>query len=389
MTMVELQLRRRRLRRVVLVVIAVFSFALLYAFWPRPRVLETGRVSRGDLRVEVVDEGRTRMRELYVISAPAPGRVLRIDVESGDMVRRGQIVARIVRAAAGPLNARELAATRASVVAAAANLRAVEAESVLARRDFERVQRLFDARLVSEAQRDAARVRMESLSATRQAAAAERDRVRSALRVDELASEAEPIELLPVRAPVDGRVLSVSQESEGVVAAGASLVTLGDPTIVEVVAQFLSQDAVRMQRGASAVIEAWGGSPLAAVVERIEPVAHTKVSALGIEEQRANVVLTFVAPPPTILRTHDYRVDARVLLESRSATPHVPQAALFRAQEGWRVFRVVDGRAREVPVTVGLGDGKAREVLSGLTVGDEVVLFPRPDLRDGQRVKGL
>jgi HlyD family secretion protein len=182
-------------------------------------------------------------------------------------------------------------------------------------------------------------------------------------------------------------VLRVSQESESIVAAGAPLLTIGDPSTLEIVADFRSDDAVRMRAGMPAVIESWGGSPLPARVERIEPAAYTKVSALGIEEQRTKVLLKLMRPPPEALRAQDFRIDARVTLDARRNVLRIPQAALFRSGEKWRAFRIEKGRARSVEVTVGVGDGNEREVLHGLALGDRVVLYPRPDLVDGVRVR--
>jgi HlyD family secretion protein len=182
-------------------------------------------------------------------------------------------------------------------------------------------------------------------------------------------------------------VLRVAQKSEAMVAAGTPLVVVGDPTEVEVVAEFLSQDAVRLAPGARASLENWGGPPVAAVVHRIEPVARTKVSALGIEEQRANVVLRFAAPPPAPLRAHDFRVDARVVVAESPGALRVPLGALFRREGGWAVYRERDGRAEAATVQVGIQDARYREVLSGLDEGDRVVVFPSPDVQLGVRLR--
>lgn len=182
-------------------------------------------------------------------------------------------------------------------------------------------------------------------------------------------------------------MLSVPQKSESVVTAGTPIVTLGDPSRVDVVAEFLSQDVVRMKPGDRALIENWGGDAVAAIVKRIEPVARTKVSALGIEEQRTRVVLRFVGTAPEPLRAHDYRVDTRVVLAEQRDAIRVPLGALMRLGNNWTVYRLARGRVEKVMVTVGVQDTGYGVVEQGLTVGDEVVIFPFAQLEDGVRVR--
>lgn len=378
--------RRRRTRRLVIAACLILVLAIVWAFRPRVRAVESAVVTRGDILIEIVDEGRTRMHDVYVIGAPAPGRVLRIEVEPGDPVKENDRVASMARAAAAPLDARLAAEMRAAVTAAAARHRAALAAAELANRDSQRLRRLFESKLVAEAARDESVARAQAATAAADAAAAELGQVRSAFVVD-AATPSTPNDRLIIKAPAAGRVLRVSQESESIVAAGAPLLTIGDPNTLEIVADFRSDDAVRMRAGMPAVIEAWGGSPLPARVERIEPAAYTKVSALGIEEQRTKVLLKLMRPPPEALRAQDFRIDARVTLDARRNVLRIPQAALFRSGEKWRAFRIEKGRARSVEVTVGVGDGNEREVLHGLALGDRVVLYPRPDLVDGVRVR--
>jgi HlyD family secretion protein len=171
------------------------------------------------------------------------------------------------------------------------------------------------------------------------------------------------------------------------VPAGSPLVLIGDPSRVEVVAEFLSQDAVRMQPGAAATIENWGGEPLAATVERIEPVARLKISALGVEEQRTNVILQFADPAAAARLGHDYRVDARVIIEEVRDVVRAPLGALFRHGEGWAVYTLVDGRVQLTPVVTGIADTGYREIRGGLDAGDQVILFPGNTIAEGLRVR--
>jgi HlyD family secretion protein len=190
-----------------------------------------------------------------------------------------------------------------------------------------------------------------------------------------------------VKSPSAGRVLRVPQESEAVITAGTPIVEIGDPRHVEIVAEFLSQDAVRMKPGAAAQIENWGGPPLPAVVERVEPVARTKISALGVEEQRTNVILQFAESAKDAPQAHDFRVDARVVVSESKNVLRAPLGAFFRRGEAWAVYKVVDGRAVATDVGVGEADGRYRVLTSGVAEGDQLILFPSSAISDGVRVK--
>ncbi|MEZ5459475.1 MAG: HlyD family efflux transporter periplasmic adaptor subunit, partial [Steroidobacteraceae bacterium] len=289
----QVQARARRVRN-IWVAAGVLAVAFVaYMLWPRPIEVDAVAVTRGDVVEELVDEGRTRMHDVYVVSAPVAGRMLRVAIEPGDTVTEGEVIARMSRAAAGFLDTRSDLQARAALNAAQANARAAAAQADLARRELVRARQLAAARLVAEAAVDEAAARAAAAEAGLQAAEAEVVRSRSAL----LAPERVDGSLVAIRAPATGRVLRVPQESEAVIAAGTPLIEIGDPSRLEVVAEFLSQDAVRMRAGAPATIDNWGGPPLAARVERIEPVARTKVSALGVEEQRTNVVLALLPSP--------------------------------------------------------------------------------------------
>ncbi|MFO0509474.1 MAG: efflux RND transporter periplasmic adaptor subunit, partial [Gammaproteobacteria bacterium] len=272
---------RRRLLLWGAVAIAL-AVVLAVAFWPRAVEVELATVDRGTVREELVDEGRTRMREVYVVAAPVSGRLLRVAVEPGDAVRAGEGVARMTRGATGFLDARIEAEARAGLAAAGARRSAAAAERELASIEATRMTTLARDRLVAASVRDAAVTRLRAAEASEQAAIADERRARSALLSAGVGAEA-GTGVSVVAAPTAGVVLRVAQESEAVVAAGTPLVVIGDPGELEVVAEFLSQDAVRLVAGARASLENWGGPPVAAVVHRVEPVARTKVSALGIE----------------------------------------------------------------------------------------------------------
>lgn len=372
--------------------IAALIFLAVFALVPQPVSVEVATIDRGTVRASLLDEGRTRMREVYVVSAPVSGRLLRVAVEPGDRVQKNEPLARMTRGASSFLDPRSDAEARAIVAAAEARERAAVAERELAEIEEARAQKLAEARLIAEADRDTARVRLRAARAAEAAAAAELRRARSALLA---AGQDGSRGTVSLQAPASGTVLSVPQESETVIAAGTPVVILGDPSRVDIVADFLSQDAVRMKPGDRAFIENWGergsatSDAIAAVVERVEPVARTKVSALGIEEQRTRVILNFIDPPPDALKAHDFRVDVRVIVAEARDAVRVPVGALFRDGDGWAVYVVESGRARSRPVQVGEQDDQYREIRSGLAAGDRVVSFPGAEVRDGVTVKAL
>jgi HlyD family secretion protein len=379
----DLQRRSRRVRVFWIAVAAVAVVVTAVSMLPDSIEADVGKVDRGDVRVEVVDEGRTRMHDVYVISAPITGRVLRVTVEPGDQVSAGAVVARMSRSAAGFLDSRSDLQARAAVTAAEAQLRSAEADLALAEREHRRNAELVAANLISKAAVDQSEARLDAARAARDAAKAEVSSARSALLDPDRAVAGS----VNVTSPSAGRVLRVLQESEAVIATGTPIVEVGDPRHVEVVAEFLSQDAVRMRPGAAAQIENWGGPPLPAVVDRVEPVARTKISALGVEEQRTNVILQFTEGAAEPLQAHDFRVDVRVVVGEAKNAVRVPLGALFRGGEGWALYRVVDGRAVLTDVTAAESDGRFRAVTSGVSEGDSVIVFPSNAISDGARVK--
>jgi HlyD family secretion protein len=272
---------------------------------------------------------------------------------------------------------------RAGVTAAEAQLRSAEAEAALAEREHKRNTELVAANLISKAAADQSDARLDAARAARDAARAEVQRARSAL-LDPSRMERGVVN---VTSPSAGRVLRVPQESEAVIATGTPIVEVGDPEHIEVIAEFLSQDAVRMKPGATAQIENWGGAPLPAVVDRVEPVARTKISALGVEEQRTNVILQFAPGAQDTPQAHDFRVDVRVVVDEAKNAIRVPLGALFRQGDGWALYTVVDGRAVLTQVEVAQADGRYRAVTAGVAEGDQVIVFPSSAIADGARVK--
>jgi len=377
---------------------------LVWAFWPRPVPVDLAAAERGPLTVTVDEEGETRVRDVYTLSAPVTGRQRRIELEVGDRVVAGETVAAEIEPIDPELlDARSEREARAAVQAAEAARTAAEARLERADADLEyaltelrRQQRLMDRGAASERELDTAqreyrtaRASVANARAALQQATFELDRARARLVSPVEARDPEgDCECIPVRPPVTGRVLRVLHESAGVVRAGEPLLEIGDPENLEVVVDLLSADAVRVSPGDRVLIEEWGGDgALEGRVRRVEPYGFTKVSALGIEEQRVNVVIDFTDPREAWDRLgHGYRVEARIVIWERDDVLKLPLSALFRDGERWAVFAVVDGVARLRPVERGRHDGLETEIRSGLEAGERVVRYPSDRVADGARV---
>lgn len=391
--------KRRNVRRLAWGIAAVLLLALAWwAMRPVPVQVETGTVARGPLRVTVDEDGVTRVQERYVVAAPVAGRLLRITLREGDAVAAGDVVARI---AAAPLDVRTVREAQAGVAAAeavwreaGATLAVREAELAQARRETPRLRVLEQAGAISrqalEQAETAERVHARAVSAAAarvRAAAADVERARAAVTgADPAALAAETV--TEVRSPISGRVLRVAQESETPVAPGAPLVELGDAAALEVLVDVLSTDAVRIRPGMPVVVEEWGGEGvLQGRVRTVSPSAFTRVSALGVEEQRVNVVADLLALPEAPLG-EGYRVEARIVTWEGANVLKVPLSALFRHGSGWAVFVADAGRARLRPVLLAQRGQEEVEVLRGLRGGESVVLYPSDDIAEGVRVRG-
>ena len=391
--------RRHMLRRTVwLAIVAVAIAAVVWAMRPRPIAVETAPVTRGPLTATVGGEGRTRVKDLFVVSAPVDGQLQRLSLQAGDAVTADTAIARIQPIAPRPLDARSRAEARATVEvarAAIARAEASEQEASVAVDHADSLlatsQKLAQNRAVPAAEAEHAGHESgirhhahEAASAAVREARAELARANAAVIPTTTPGDA-PV---AVASPVAGQVLRVLRESAGPLAAGTPLIEVGDVTCLEIRADLLSSDAAAVRVGAAATITSWGGPrPLAARVRRVEPAAFTKVSALGLEEQRVHVVLDLVDPLPPGLG-HDYRVDLAIVTWSGNDVLRVPSRALFRSGARWAVFALRDGRARETLVDLGETDGTLTAVTRGLTDGDVVIAQPTDAIMDGTRVSG-
>ena len=392
-------MRKLLLNRRVILAVLVVGGLVAFALWPSTVPVDVGTVSRGPLVVTIDEEGRTRVHDRYVVSSPLSGRVMRIDLEPGDRVKRGAVVARIRPEAPPLLDARTRAegqaavdSARAAVGRARAEEERARAELAQAQRELTRTRDLANAQLVSKQEletRDAAvRTATESVNAASFAVrAANSELQRAQTRLDP--SPRESGRVVSVASPADGVILKRVHESESVVPAGEPLVEIGDPSQLEIVADLLSTDAVRVAPGARAMIEQWGGQKtLDAKVRRIEPAGFTKISALGVEEQRVNVVLDFVDPAAAWAALGDaYRVEVRIVTWESTSALKVPTSALFRVGNDWAVYVVEDERVHRALITIGHQTGQEAEVLSGVNAGARVVLHPGDTLSEGTRVK--
>ncbi|MBI5500723.1 MAG: HlyD family efflux transporter periplasmic adaptor subunit [Deltaproteobacteria bacterium] len=392
---------KKWLKRIfLLVLVLAITGGVVYAFLPRPIPVDTATVRRGPLRVTVEAAGRTRARDRYVVAAPILGQLARITLHPGDQVAAGDVVATIAPPPSPLLDARtraELDARVAAAEAAESQAKATIASAELARgqayRERARAKTLFDTQALTRRELDAAEFELRARQRDVEAAAlavetahrhVEAARAALAGSSDNLPSTPS----VPVRSPTHGVVLAVLQENEGPVAPGTPLLAIADPSALEVVADFLTADAARMIPGARVELRQWGGPmPLAGSLRRIEPAAFTKISALGIEEQRVNVLIDPVADSPWPALGDGWRVEAGVVVwETRDALL-APSGALFRDGEHWAAFVVVDGRVGRRHVTLGHRGASDVEILGGLRAADLVVLHPGQNLSDGAEVE--
>lgn len=392
---------RRLLRRLlpwagVLLLLGLVAWGL----WPKAVVVETAEVVKRPLTVTVSEEGKTRIRNRYVVTAPVSGNLERVTLKAGDALEADKsVMARVMPMAAPLLDARSQEqakqawlAAQASEQQAKAAHEAAQRAAIFATAERDRVEALGEGAGLSRS----AREKIESEAAIRSAEErsasfglklAEAEVARAKAMMDRPA--ADPLSVVELRAPVDGVVLKVIQESETAVTAGQPILEAGDPRDLEIEAEILSRDAVGIKEGDPVRIEQWGGEvDLKGRVRRVEPAAFTRISALGVEEQRVLVLIDLMDPPPAARRLGDrFRVEVRVAVWHSDEVVAVPSGALFRKDNDWMVFRRDGSRARLVKVEAGVSDGHFTQVLSGLGVGEEVLVHPPDAVADGVRVR--
>ncbi len=395
-------IKRSILGAIALAVIGAF----VYALSPKPVLVDTTVINRGPMKVTVDEEGETRIREIYVVSSPLDGRVLRSPRDVGDVVMKDKTLLAVIEPGDPSFldirTRRELeaivAAAEASIILTESEIDRAESELEFAHSDLKRAKSLSQRGTISERTLEKAALEVQ----VRQAGLAQA-RANLILRKRQLDSakarligperkkkrQSDGSCCVEVHAPVDGRVLRIDKESEQIVKAGEPLLRIGDPKDLEIVVDLLSTDAVKVKPGAHARIEGWGGPrPLKAKVRRVDPAGFTKVSALGIEEQRVNTILDLTSPRDELpVLGHDFRVFVRITVWSAKDALKVPLGALFRQGNEWAVFKVVDRSARLTPVKIGQRNTHMAEIIDGLEPGARVILHPSDRVSDGASVE--
>lgn len=381
----------------------VVAAALIYGFWPQPIVVETVAVTRGPLLVTVDEEGKTRVIDRYVVSAPVAGFARRIELDVGDSVEQNHTLVELEPLRSQVLDPRSRAEAQARVAAAESSLHAAEqnvqaakADADYATSEVKRLRKLAKDGLISQGDLERAEALARSTRAAQRSAdfavevaRYERDAARTALRYSAAQHKDAAAERVAVSAPVTGNVLKIFHQCEGVVDAGQALLEVGDPSAIEVEVEVLSADAVRIKPGTPIEFERWGGpKPLAGVVRVVEPVGFTKVSALGVEEQRVLVIADITSPREQWQRLGDgYRVEAKFILWEGSDVLQVPANTLFRYNDAWAVFTVQGNQALRRTIQIGKRNGLIAQVLAGLTEGEQVITHPDNSIEDGHRVR--
>jgi HlyD family secretion protein len=388
-------------RAVTVMLLLGAAAGIAWSLMPRPILVETATVTKGRFVATVDEDGKTRVRERYVVAAPLAGRLTRVSLKAGDKVNTDDIIATIVPSPApflDPRSRREaeerLGAAEAAVERTKASVQRARAQADQADRDLVRTRALVERSASTAQALERAELAMRVADRDMRAAefqnhAAEHEVEQARAVIARYSDGASPLEGWNVTAPVPGLVLKITQESETIIQPGAAIMEIGDPHDLEIVVDVLSRDAVEIQPGAEVVIENWGGpGMLPGSVRRVEPAAFTKISTLGVEEQRVNVLIDLLTPPAQWAGLGDaYQLDARITVFARDDATIVPAGALFRRGESWNVFAVDNGRAQTRQVSLLRRSGRSAAVTSGLSTGEQVIVYPSDRVSSGVRVQ--
>lgn len=395
----NVQWRRRIIWLAVLLLIVA---ALGYGFRPQPQLVDVAAATRGPMQVAIEEEGKSRVIDRYIITAPVAGTTCRVDLDVGDSVEKDQVLVNINPLPSQALDPRARAEAEARVAAAEAALRAAEqnvdsarAEADLAGKELRRLEPLAKQGHISVDRLDQAGAQKRNTAAvlrsavfTVDVAKHELEAARTALRYTGNRSS-DVSEMVQVHAPISGRILKLQHECEGVVTRGQALLEIGDTRSLEIETDVLSVDAVKIKPGMPVLYERWGGeTPLTGQVRSVEPVGFTKISALGVEEQRVLIISDITSDPEQWQTLGDgYRVESRFILWEEPNVLQIPASALFRSGDQWAIFVVQDNKARRHLVKVGQRNGLSAQILSGLTEGAAVITHPNNTIEDGVRVR--
>ncbi len=390
-------------RTIIFAVIAALIAILLFlGLRPQAVLVETGAIVRAPLRVTIEEEGVTRVKDRYIVSAPVSGFVRRIDLKVGDAVAQSDLLTELEPLRSTVLDPRSRAEAEARVAAAHSALRSAEEQAEAAKADadhqtseYQRKLKLSEKQMISDeaisqarAAADHSKAMLRSAQFAVDVARYDLDAASTRLKYSAADNTAGVLkERVPISAPVAGAVLKLIRESEGVVNAGTPLLELGNPAALEIAVDVLSFDAVRIAKGTNVEINRWGGEPLQGVVRRVEPVGFTKISALGVEEQRVWIIVDFTTSPDQWTHLGDgYRVEASFILWQQDNVLQAPNASLFRVGNQWAAYVVADDKAEQRIVKLGERNGLHSQVLDGLKEGEQVVLYPDNSLANGVRV---
>ena len=381
----------------------ILILALGYGFMSGPVLVNTAEAVRGRFALTVEEEGRTRVVDRYVISAPVSGYVLRTGFDAGDAVQKGELLTELEPLRSGVLDPRSRAEAEARVAAAEASIRSVQeavasarASADFAQRERDRMEALYEESIISEQRYDnagttyrRAEADLRSAEFALEVARYEKEAAQAALKYSAGQKQGRAAEKVKIESPVKGRILKILRESEGVVPEGEPLFEVGDPASLEIEVDVLSEDAVRIRSGMKVIFDRWGGeSSLEGRVRIVEPSGFTKISALGVEEQRVLVISDIVSSPEMWDHLGDaYRVEAKFVVWEKDDVLQIPSSALFRYRDEWAVFVMKNRRASLQEVTVGSRNGLSAEIISGLSEKDLVITHPDSSLEDGMSVK--
>ena len=385
---------------VITIASIVIVALLIFGFWPQPVMVEAVAVKHAPMTVTIEEEGRTRVIDRYVISAPVDGVACRVQLNVGDAVTQGEMLLSVSPLKSPVLDQRSQAQAQARVAAADSSLRAAKeqvtaatAAAKLAKTEQARLQPLLEKKLVARDVYDRAVTAVQTTTAARRSAdfnvEVARYELEAARTMLHYTNPDVKAERIPVYSPISGRILKVAHECEGPVRTGDPLLEVGDPAALEIEVDVLSADAVKIKPGMQVLFDRWGGEgSLQGVVRTVEPVGFTKISALGVEEQRVLVISDFTSPRDKWQRLGDgYRVEARFVLWHNDAVLQVPASSLFRYNDGWAVFVIANGRAKRHEVKIGHRNGLTAQILEGVKQGEWVINHPSDEVEDGRRVK--
>jgi len=387
----------------IFLIAALITGLLIWGFWPQPIMVEGIAAKSAPMTISIEEEGRTRVIDRYVISASVDGVACRQQLKVGDTVKRGQVLLGITPLRSQVLDPRSRAQAKAKVAAAESALHATEeqakaasASAQLANNELKRLQPLMEQAVISREDFDKARTELQRTAANQRSAdfsvevaKYELEAARTALQYSAAIDSGEPAERVPVRSPIDGKILKVARECEGPVRTGEPLLEVGDPSALEIEVDVLSADAVRIKPGMKVLLDRWGGDkPLEGLVRIVEPVGFTKVSALGVEEQRVLIISDFVSEFALWSRLGDgYRVEASFIIWHKENVLQIPASSLFRYNGGWAVFVIENDLAVRREVKVGQRNGLIAQILEGVKETELVINHPSDEVDDGKRVE--